>query len=109
MTVLANVATVCGIAMALAGIPQVHRLYARKSASDISAFTYSAYVFGGIVWILYGVEISNTAIIASSSISLVISCLILVGRLLYGKSNASQVGKRGILGVLTSLIPKGRI
>ncbi|MBS3163383.1 PQ-loop repeat-containing protein [Candidatus Woesearchaeota archaeon] len=54
MTILATLATISGSLMALANFPQVYKIFKRKSAKDISAITYSVYILGAIIWILYG-------------------------------------------------------
>jgi uncharacterized protein with PQ loop repeat len=59
MTILSILATISGIASSFALLPQVHWIFKRKSAKDISIVTYFMYVAISIVWIFYGIEIKN--------------------------------------------------
>lgn len=86
MTILSILATVSGSVMALASLPQIHKIYRRKSAKDISALSYSFYVVGGIIWLLYGIELRSSAVILSNTLSVVTSFSVLVGWFLYGRN-----------------------
>jgi len=85
MTILTLLATFFGIMMSLSGIPQIIKIFKRKSAKDISQVTYSIIFTGGIVWFLYGMEIQNTPIIISNSIGSLVAFVILLGWFLYGR------------------------
>ena len=85
MSVLSILATIVGTFMALAGVPQVIKKYRRKSAQDISAITYFIIVFGAVVWILYGLELKNFAIVFSNALGMATSMVILIEYYFYGK------------------------
>ena len=85
MTILSILATISGSIMALANFPQVYKIFKRKSAKDISAITYSVYVLGAIVWLLYGIEIKSIPVLTSNIIGMIASVLILIGWFLYGR------------------------
>lgn len=85
MTILANLATISGSAMALANFPQVYKIFKRKSAKDISAITYSVYILGAIIWLLYGWEIKSIPVLISNLIGISASIIILIGWFLYGR------------------------
>ncbi len=72
--------------MALAGFPQVIKIYQRKSAKDISPITYLIVEFGAIVWIFYGFELNNFAIIFTNILGMVTSTLILIEYYFYGRA-----------------------
>ena len=84
MTILELLATISGSVMALSGFPQAWKIFRRKSAGDIAPVTYLILIPGGIIWILYGVEISNMPIILSNVIGLFTAASILLGWFLYG-------------------------
>ncbi|HZZ98797.1 MAG TPA: SemiSWEET family transporter [Candidatus Saccharimonadia bacterium] len=86
MTPLALLATVVGIFLGLANLPQALKIFQRKSAKDISAVTYLIVEFGSIIWILYGFEIHSWPIIIPNFLGLLASSLVLIGYLMYGKS-----------------------
>lgn len=87
MTPLSILATVVGVFMALATLPQILKIYKRKSAKDISAITYAIIGTGAFVWVLYGLEIKNFAIILSNSIGTVTSTVVLIEYYFYGRNN----------------------
>jgi MtN3 and saliva related transmembrane protein len=65
------------------GIPQILRLYHRKTSDDISLITWTAYVFGSICWLFYGVVRLSWPLIISSTIGVVLNVSILVFCLAY--------------------------
>jgi len=83
MSILSFLASVFGTAMAFSNIPQAHKIFKRKSAKDISMLTYSLLTAGSIVWLLYGVEISNLPIIITYSIGTLSCLVVLVGCFIY--------------------------
>jgi MtN3 and saliva related transmembrane protein len=78
-------ATISGSVMALAALPQIYKIFKRKSAKDISAISYSLFTLGGIIWLLYGIELNSFAIILSNSLSAITSVSVLTGWFLYGR------------------------
>lgn len=85
MSILSYLAMVFGSIMALANFPQVYKIFKRKSAKDISAITYSVYILGAIIWLLYGIEIKSIPVLVSNIIGITTSILILIGWFLYGR------------------------
>ncbi len=49
MTILSVLATISGSVMALAALPQIYKIFKRKSAKDISAISYFLFTVGGIM------------------------------------------------------------
>jgi len=87
MSILSILATISGSGMALAALPQIYKIFKRKSAKDISAISYSCFTIGGIIWLLYGIELNSFAIILSNTLSATSSISVLVGWFLYGRSS----------------------
>lgn len=79
MTLLGYIASIAGVSMGLSSLPQVYKIYKRKSAADISKFTHFIIVIGASIWLLYGIEISSIPIILSNFIGILTNGLILVG------------------------------
>ena len=79
MTLISTLAVVFGSLMAVANFPQACKIFSRKSAKDISLITYLLLWTGGLVWIVYGVELQNFAILLTYSIGTVVISLVLVG------------------------------
>ncbi len=86
MSILSVLATISGGGMALAALPQIYKIFKRKSAKDISAISYSLFTIGGTIWLLYGIELNNRAVIISNSLSAITAILVLVGWFLYGRA-----------------------
>jgi uncharacterized protein with PQ loop repeat len=68
----------------LVTIPQVIRIWVRKSAEDIALFTWIGYLFLGIAWLVYGIIYQDKYIILGSVLWMVMYLLILAGKILYG-------------------------
>lgn len=85
MSILAVLATVVGIFLGLANLPQAYKIFKRKSAKDISAVTYIIVEFGSVVWILYGLEIKSFPIVIPNILGFLATSLVLVGYFLYGR------------------------
>jgi MtN3 and saliva related transmembrane protein len=85
MTLLAVLATIFGIIGALGNIPQVIKIYKRKSAKDISVWTWLILSVGSSIWILYGIEINSYPLIIGNIAALICFIIIIVGWFLYGR------------------------
>lgn len=85
MSLLSILATIFGTIGGLANIPQVYRIFKRKSAKDISILTYSIILSSCIIWILYGIEIENIPLIITNALGVVSIILVIIGWFLYGK------------------------
>ena len=55
MSILSILASTSGVFMGLSSIPQIYKIYIRKSAADISIVTHVIIVIGALVWVLYGI------------------------------------------------------
>ena len=86
MSPLSILATVVGIMMALAGLPQAIKIYKRKSAGDISAVTYLIIGIGAVVWVFYGFEIKSFAVIISNALGALTSTFVLIEYYLFRKT-----------------------
>lgn len=79
MTILGYIASIAGVSMGLSSLPQVYKIYLRKSAADISKFTHFIIVIGATIWLLYGIEIHSFPIIISNLIGIITNSFILLG------------------------------
>jgi MtN3 and saliva related transmembrane protein len=85
MTLLATLATIFGVVNGFANLPQIYKIFKRKSAKDISVATYLILTVGTIVWVLYGIEIMNIPILVMNGLALFEFILILIGCYFYGR------------------------
>jgi len=83
--VLEYLAILAGIVMSVGLIPQISKIYANKSAKDISPSTFLTLVIGMFVWVLYGFEINDIPVIINSTLAFIGYLLIFVGWVFYHK------------------------
>ncbi|MFA4953120.1 MAG: SemiSWEET family transporter [Candidatus Pacearchaeota archaeon] len=87
MSLLAILATIFGLGEGIFNIPQVYRIFKRKSARDLSIITFSFQIISVIVWLFYGIEISNSPIIISNIFATITLSMIIIGWVIYGREN----------------------
>jgi len=85
MTFLSILATVFGVLMGLGNLPQALKIFSRKSAKDISIITYTILLIGSSIWVLYGIEMQNFAMISSNGFGFVCVFLVVIGWIIYGR------------------------
>jgi MtN3 and saliva related transmembrane protein len=85
-SILYILATIFGTLSGLANIPQVYKIFKRKSAGDISIITYLFLFLGAVVWILYGLEIKSFPIVITNILGGINLGLVMIGWFLYGRT-----------------------
>jgi MtN3 and saliva related transmembrane protein len=95
MSFLGVLATIVGIFLGLANLPQAWKIFQRKSAKDISFATCLIVEFGSLVWILYGLEINSFPIVIPNILGFLANSAVMVGYFLYGRQVKTKQGKRG--------------
>ena len=83
--ILETLATITGVVGSFAMIPQVYRIFRRKSAKDISIWTYAYMLIAGAIWVLYGFNIQNFPILITNLIGTLTMIGVVVGWFLYGR------------------------
>lgn len=66
-------------------VPQLVRVWRRKSASDISLLMFLFFSFGVLCWLIYGIGIGSGPITAANAITLALAVAILALKLRYGR------------------------
>lgn len=79
------VGLIAGCLTTLAYLPQVIQVWRTRSARDISLGMFLMMVSGIALWLLYGLMIGSVALIAANSVTLVLTLLVLLGKLKYGR------------------------
>ena len=64
-------------------LPQLVRVWRRKSARDISLTMFLLFSFGVACWLAYGIGVRSKPIIAANAITLALAIAILVLKLRY--------------------------
>ena len=77
---------IMGGALITAGfIPQIVRVFKLKSAREISLPFTIMFVAGTLSWLGYGIALKLPSVIVWNSISIVLTLLLLYGKLKYGR------------------------
>ena len=77
MFYLDTIGYVAGILGISSFLPQLIKCWKTKSTEDLSVWRYIVYILSLILWIVYGVMISNEPLVISCIIILIIAILIL--------------------------------
>ena len=80
MNGIGSVAAVC---TTISFLPQLIRVWQRKSASDISLSMFLLFSFGVACWLIYGIGIRSAPIIAANAVTLALALAILTLKLRY--------------------------
>ncbi|MFC1486328.1 SemiSWEET family sugar transporter [Thermoproteota archaeon] len=83
--ILESLATITGVLSSFAMIPQIYRIFKRKSAKDISIWTYLYMLIVGVIWVLYGLNIQRFPIWVTNLVGTLAMIGIIVGWFLYGR------------------------
>lgn len=73
-----------GIFGAVMTIPQITKIWIEKNAAGVSAISWSAYLAGAIVWLIYGITFKRKPIVFVYSIWIVLEIIIIIGTIIYG-------------------------
>lgn len=86
-----NVGFVAAFCTTTAFIPQLARVIRLRSARDISLPTFLLFSAGVFLWLLYGLWTGSKPVIASNSVTLVLSVSILILKLHYDRIAAQEL------------------
>lgn len=84
-TILGVLATIFGSLMSMGNFVQALKIYQRKSSADVSLLTYVIFFSGVNVWFLYGLSISDSAIIIANLIGIMTTFSVIVMYFKYKK------------------------
>ncbi len=70
----------------VAFVPQLVRVLRLRSARDISLPTFLLFSIGVFLWLIYGIYIHSKPVIASNSLTLILSMSILILKLRYDRT-----------------------
>lgn len=78
-----TIGTVAASCTTLSFIPQLVRVWQRKSARDISFGMFFLFSFGVLLWLIYGTLTGSRPVIEANAATLVLSLAILLLKLRY--------------------------
>lgn len=79
-----------GLIMSFSNIPQIYKIYSRKSAKDISKITYLMVTMGSAVWLWYGLVQKDIPLIATQFFTTIFFFIIFLGAVVYGSENLNK-------------------
>ena len=85
MNIIAILATILGVITGLANIPQIIKIFKRKSAKDLSLITNTIFLASSIVWLIYGIQLINSPLIIANIIYIITYFIIIVEWVIYGR------------------------
>ena len=80
-----GIGSVAAVCTTVSFVPQLFRVWRRKSARDISLSMFLLFSFGVACWLVYGLGIGSAPIIAANAITLALALAILALKLRYDR------------------------
>ena len=74
-------------------IPQVHKAWRTRSCTDLSLGMLLAFGVGIFLWLMYGLVLWATPIIAANAVTLALILVLLWMKLKYGPGRIKETGK----------------
>ena len=81
-----SIGSTAAICTTISFLPQLLRVWRRKSASDISLTMFLLFSFGVACWLIYGLGIGSGPITAANAVTLALALAILTLKLRYDKN-----------------------
>lgn len=86
MNAIGSTAAVC---TTIAFLPQLIRVWRRKSADDISLVMFLLFSFGVFCWLIYGIGLNSMPIIVANAVTLALALAILGLKFRYARHTAN--------------------
>ena len=67
-------------------VPQVWKIWSTRSARDLSWGMVAVFTVGTFLWLLYGINVGSTSIMAANAITFGLSLAICIMKLLFDKT-----------------------
>ena len=83
--ILVTATAIMGTAMGASVFLQALKIIKRKSSADVSLPTYFVFLVGGILWVLYGMDIGSYPLIVANSVGVLSSSAVIFFGMKYGK------------------------
>jgi MtN3 and saliva related transmembrane protein len=80
LDLIGSVAAVC---TTVSFVPQLARVWRRKSAADISLSMFLLFSFGVACWLVFGICLGSVPVIAANAVTLVLALAILALKVKY--------------------------
>ena len=80
---------VSGILTTTAFVPQVWQVWRTRSARDISLAMYAVFLAGVIGWLIYGIRIGSSPIIAANGVTMLLAASVILMKLRFDRPVSS--------------------
>lgn len=80
------VGSAAAVCTTIAFVPQLARVYRRKTARDISLAMFMVFSVGELLWLLYGIYIHSLPVILANAVTLALCLAILSLKLRYDRA-----------------------
>jgi MtN3 and saliva related transmembrane protein len=80
-----SIGSLAGLCTTLSLVPQLHSIWKRKSARDISIAMFLVFGLGVLLWLTYGIEIRSAPVIIANSATLALVIAILTLKMRYDR------------------------
>jgi len=71
------IGSIAGFSTTMSFVPQVVKVLRYRDTTAISSSTYVVYLFGIVLWIVYGLMIHSMAILVANIVTLILAALVL--------------------------------
>lgn len=88
--VLEWIGSIAAFCTTVSFVPQLFRVWQRKSARDISMTMFLLFSFGVVCWLVYGIGIGSRPVIAANLGTLALALSILVLKLRYDRQSTTR-------------------
>lgn len=83
MSPITLIGLLAGTLTTISFVPQVLKTWKTKSAGDLSLGMYSIFCLGSMLWLIYGLIISDIPVIAANAVTLALALTLLYFKLFY--------------------------
>ncbi len=80
-----SVGSLAGLCTTLSLVPQLHSIWKRKSARDISIAMFLVFGLGILLWLTYGIALRSAPIIIANGATLALVVAILILKMRYDR------------------------
>jgi MtN3 and saliva related transmembrane protein len=84
-SLLEGIGSCAAICTTVSFVPQLYRVWQRKSASDISLSMFLFFSLGVLLWLIYGIGMHAFPVIAANTVTIVLALAILVLKIIYDR------------------------
>jgi len=85
--------SIVGVSMSLGGLPQIYRMWKRKTSDDISIILWIILIHGMAWWLYYGILMDSVSLIITNSVCLVLDSCVLIMIIKYRRSSRRKLDR----------------